>query len=151
MSDYVIYIEAPGYLADWIKHTFGNPAVLLKDSPESRVLNECLVKLPTNAQPSMPGSSKIAIAVPYFKGKDPRVYNYLHKTGEIAVAESFRSLFIKNLCEEILHLDNGNIKMSTLLYMFLEKHGISEDHYYAVAQIYYRMRKKYFIEKEIKI
>lgn len=151
MSDYIIYIEAPGYLADWIKHTFGNPAVLVKDSPESRVLNECLVKLPKDAQPIAASCNRVAIAVPYFKGKDPRVYNYIHKTGENAVAESFRSLFIKNLSEEILHLDNGNLKMSTLLYMFLEKHGIDEEHYYAVCQIYYRMRKKYFKEKDIRI
>jgi len=151
MSDYVIYINAPGYLAEWIKHTFGAPAVLLKDSPESRILNECLVKTPTNAMPDTEAENNVAIVVPYFKGKDPRVYNYLHRTGKIAVVESFRTLFIKNLTEEIRPHDNGLVKLSTLIYMYMEKHGITEDGYFAVSQIYYRSRKKYFEEKGIKV
>lgn len=151
MSDYVIYLKAPQYLAQWISHTFGFPAVLVKDSPESRILNECLVKLPKDCQPDRGEQANVAISIPYFKGKDPRVYNYLYESGKKAVLESFRTLLIKNLMEEVGGIDNGSVKIATLIYAWLEKHGIDEDYWYTVSQIYYRTRIKYFEEKGIKI
>lgn len=151
MSDYIIYLIAPDYLAQWITHTFGAPATLVKDSPESRILNECLVKTPKDAKPDTGKKFNVSITIPYFKGKDPRVYNYLHESGKNAVVESFRTLFVKNLMEELNPLDNGNVKITTLIYMFMEKHGIDQEHWYAVSQIYYRMRKRYFDKNDIKI
>lgn len=151
MSDYVIYMKAPEYLAQWIKHTFGSPSVLVKDSPESRILNECLVKMPRDCQPDTGADTNVVIAVPFFKGKDPRVYNYLHTTGKNAVIESFRNLLMKNMMEEIGSIDNGSTKITTLIYAWMEKHGIEQEHWYAVSQIYYRLRKRYFEEKGIKI
>ncbi len=151
MSEIVIYLNAPDYLAQWINHTFGSPAILIKDSPESRILNECLVKMPKDCFPDVGDNANVSIEVPYFKSKDPRVYNYLHRSGKNAVIESFRTLFIKNMMEEIGPLDNKNVKIVTLIYAFLEKHGIDQDHWYAVSQIYYRLRKRYFEEKGIKV
>lgn len=151
MSDYVIYMNAPEYLAQWIKHTFSYPSVLVKDSPESRILNEYLVKMPKDCQPDTGTDANVAIYIPYFKGKDPRVYNYLHKTGKDAVVESFRNLLMKNMMEEIGSIDNGTTKITTLIYAWMEKHGIDQEHWYAVSQIYYRLRKRYFTEKGIKI
>jgi hypothetical protein len=151
MSDYIIYLNAPEYLAQWIKHTFGEPATLLKDSPESRILNECLVKTPKDCQPDTGSNSNVAIVVPFFKAKDPRVYNYLHNTGKKAVLESFRTLLIKNLMEEVGNIDNGSVKITTLIYAWMEKHGIDQEYWYTVSQIYYRTRTKYFEEKGIKI
>ena len=151
MSDYVIYLSAPEYLAQWITHTFGNPAVLVKDSPESRIINECLIKTPKHCQPDTGEKSNVSIEIPYFKNKDPRVYNYLHETGKNAVIESFRTLFVKNMMEEVGSLDKGNVKIVTLIYMFMEKHGINEEHWYVISQIYYRLRKRYFEEKGIKV
>lgn len=151
MSDYVIYMKAPQYLAEWITHTFGNPAVLVKDSPESRILNECLVKMPKDCQPDIGANANVAIAVPFFKAKDPRVYNYLHESGKKAVLESFRTLLLKNLMEEVGNIDNGSVKISTLIYAWMEKHGIDDENWYTVSQIYYRTRKTYFSEKGIKV
>ncbi len=151
MSDYVIYMNAPQYLAEWISHTFGNPAVLVKESPESRILNECLVKMPKDCTPDTGFNAHVAIAVPYFTAKDPRVYNYLHKSGKNAVLDSFRTLLIKNLMEEVGSIDNGTVKISKLIYAWMEKHGIDQEHWYTVSQIYYRTRTKYFDEKGIKV
>ena len=151
MSDYVVYLEAPEYLAQWISHTFGNPAILVKDSPESRILNECLIKTPKSCQPDTGENANVTIEIPFFKGKDPRVYNYLHDTGKNAVLESFRTLFVKNMMEELSQLDRGHVKIVTLIYMFMEKHGIDQQHWYVVSQIYYRLRKRYFEEKGIKV
>lgn len=151
MSDYLVYLSVPTYLAQWIDHTFGNPAQLIKDSPECRVMNEFLVKTPCDAKPDTGDISNISISIPFFKGKDPRTYNYLHKTGKKALEESFRTLLVKNLMEEVGSLENGNTKIATLIYAWMEKHGIGENEWYTVSQIYYRTRKKYFTDKGIKV
>ena len=150
-SEFYVYLKTPDYLAQWINHTFGYPAVLLKDSPESRVLNEALVKTPHNHRPDTGDDHNVMIQVPFFKGKNPEVYNYLHKSGKKAIEESFRTLLIRNLVEEVGAIENCNVTIATLIYMWMEKHGIDEKHWDTVSQIYYRLRKKYFEEKGIKI
>lgn len=157
MSKYNVYLKVPEYLAQWITHTFGNPVELLKESPEMRLLNELLVKLPAGATPDMGDDSNITIPIPYFKGKDPSVYNYLYQTGKVAMVESFSSLFKKNLVCELTDLkncfkeDGKRVKRSTLIYAFMEKHGIDERHWDTVAQIYHRATDAYRHKAGIKI
>jgi hypothetical protein len=151
MSEYNVYLRVPEYLADWITNTFGNPVILVKDGPESRLLNEQICKTPLNKKPDTGEGSNISIPIPFFKGKHPETYNYIHKSGKKALMESFYTLLRKNLMEEVGSLENGNCKMATLIYAFMEKHGIEERHWYTVSQIYYRTRKKYFLDNGVKI
>jgi hypothetical protein len=151
MSEYYVYLKTPDYLAQWINHTFGEPVELLKDGPESRLLNELLCKLPANKIPDNGSDANVIIKIPYFKGKNPEQYNYLHKSGKKALEESFYTLLRKNLMEEVGSLENVNCKIATILYSWMEKHGVDEHHWDTVSQIYYRTRKKYFQKNDIKI
>lgn len=151
MSDYNVYLTVPEYLEQWITHTFGNPVELIKDSPEMRVLNEMLSKLPCSELPDTGEGSNITIPIPYFKGKNPDTYNFLYKSGKTALVESFSTLFDKNLHTEITDLKNGRIKRATLIYVFMEKHGIDEKHWDTVAQRLHRLNQKYGKKKDIKI
>ena len=151
MSDYNVYLKVPEYLAQWITHTFGNPVLLEKDCPENRVLNEVLTKTPDGAKPDTGDDANVVMPIPYFKGKDPRVYNYIYPSGKKALQESFYTLFKKNVMEEVGSLENVNCKLSTVIYAFMEKHGIDEKHWDTVSQIYYRARKRYFEKNDIKV
>lgn len=157
MSKYNVYLKVPEYLAQWITHTFGNPVELLKESPEMRLLNELLVKMPAGATPDTGEGSNITIPIPYFRGKSPEVYNYLYQTGKSAMIESFSTLFKKNLVCELTDLkncfkdDGKRIKRSTLIYAFMEKHGIDEKNWDTVAQIYHRATDAYRHKAGIKI
>ncbi len=152
MNKISIYLKTDDYLAEWINHTFGNPVQLIHGSPEMRVLNELVSKRPKfNVYDIPKEESNVTIPIPYFKGKNPETYNYLYKSGRKALEESFRTLFIKNLMEEVGALENHNVKISTLIYAYMEKHGIDEKHWDTVSQIYYRTRKKYFQKCDIKI
>lgn len=151
MNQYTIYLKAPDYLANWMNHTFGNPVVLVKDGPESRLLHEQICKTPINRTPDTGEDSNVMVRIPFFKSKDPETYNYIHQSGKKALLESFYTLLRKNLMEEVGALENGNCKIATLIYAYMEKHGIDEKHWYTVSQIYYRTRKKYFLENEVKI
>lgn len=150
MSNYNVYLKVPEYLAQWIAHTFGNPVSLIKDSPEMRVLNELLVKTPAGKTPDTGVDSNVTIPIPYFKGKEPATYNYLHQTGKTAMVESFSSLFKRNLWEEMSPIEHPGVKQSTLIYAYMEKHGINEKHWDTVAQIYQRMKQNNWHKKQIK-
>lgn len=151
MSDFNIYLTVPKYLEQWMTNSFGNPVQLIKDSPEMRLLNELLVITPKNKTPDTGEGSNITIPIPYFKGKDPESYNYIHESGKVALIESFSTLFKKNLITEITALGNGHVKRAKLIYAFMEKHGIDEDHWDTVAQIHNRVTTKYFRKNNIKI
>lgn len=151
MSEYNVYLTVPEYLQQWLTHTFGNPIQLIKDSPEMRLLNELLVKMPADKMPDTGENANLIIAIPFFKGKNPEYYNYLHRTGKSALVESFSTLFKKNLFTEISALSNGHVKRATLIYAFMENHGITENNWDTVAQIYHRLNQKYSKTKSIKI
>ncbi len=151
MSDYNVYLTVPEYLEQWITHTFGNPVELIKDSPEMRLLNELLVKLPCDETPDLGEDSNLTIPIPYFRGKNPDTYNYLHKSGKTALIESFSTLFDKNLYTEVTALKNGNTSRATLIYAYMEKHGIDQKHWDTVAQRFHRLNQKYGKKKNIKL
>ncbi|HEY6914805.1 MAG TPA: hypothetical protein VI413_09025 [Paludibacter sp.] len=158
MSDYNVYLTVPKYLEQWITHTFGNPVELIKDSPEMRTLNELTVKLPCNKMPDTGKDSNITIPIPYFKGKDPAIYNHLHDSGKNALIESFSTLFDKNLFHEITDLINctpdslgKKKKRAALIYAYMEKHGIDEDHWDTVSQRFHRLNQQYGKKKNIKV
>ena len=150
MSEHNIYLQVPDYLAEWITHKYGNPVQMVKDSPEMRVLNEMLVKRPQSIELEQSPGYNLVIPIPHFKGKDPQYYNYMYDSGKSALIESFSSLFKKSLYCEISALQNVEIKRATVIYAFMEKNGISANHWDTVAQIYHRIKQKYFKEKDIK-
>ena len=117
--------------------------MLIKDSPESRLLNELLCKLPADKEPDFGSGSNVQIVIPFFKGKDPQYWNYLHESGKSALEESFSTLFKKSLFNEITMLENGHVKRATLIYTYMERHGIDEENWYTVSQIYHRLKQKY--------
>jgi hypothetical protein len=151
MSNFNVYLTVPEYLEQWITHTFGNPVELIKDSPEMRILNELLVKLPCDETPDSGEDSNLTIPIPYFKGKNPDTYNYLHKSGKTALIESFSTLFDKNLYTEVTALRNGHTSRATLIYAYMEKHGIDQKHWDTVAQRFHRLNQKYGKKKDIKV
>lgn len=153
MSEYNVYLQVPDYLAQWISHTFGSPVQLGRDSPENRIMNEMLTKLPNDSQPDTEANHNVIIPIPFFKGKDPRVYNYLYPSGKSALIESFKTLLKKNILEEVGSLEKHglNCNISSIIYAFMEKHGIDQKHWDTVSQIYFRSRKRYFQKNDIKI
>lgn len=116
-----------------------------------RLLNELTVKLPAGEHPDTGEGANMIIPIPYFKGKDPSVYNHLHKTGKLALIESFTTLFDKNLWAEITDLSNGHVKRQTLIYAYMERHGIDEKHWDTVSQRLHRLNQKYGKKKGIKV
>lgn len=145
-----INLQVQPYLADWCHSTFGNPVRLEKNGAEARLLKRFLEKWPENIPPERSEDYNLQVEIPYFKEKDPRVYNYLCKTAKYALIESFETLFLLNMRSEICSLET-NCKQNTLVAAWMEKHGIDEEHELTIRKKFYRMRKQYFTNNNIKI
>jgi hypothetical protein len=140
--EYFIYLSAPEHLAQFIRHSFGYPVELIRDSPEARILREYLSKEPEGFT-DYSELCNVKIRIPYFKEKDPRVYHYISSSTRQALLESFDELLKRSMYQEIGALGNQNCKLSTLIYAYMEKHGIEEKYWYTISQKWYRLRKSY--------
>jgi hypothetical protein len=144
--EYYIYLKVQPYLAEFIKNSFGNPVKLDRDSPESRILRKFLSKTPDGQLPDTGENSNLTICIPWFKEMDKRVYNHLGNSAKKMLVESFNQIVEKSMLDEIGKLEtyfSGNI--SSIIYAWMEKHGIADNNtnWYALSQKYYRLRKKY--------
>lgn len=162
-----IALRVEPYLAAWMEKHFGNPVILIKDSPESRLLKRLLDKQPEDISME---DGNIFVSIPFFKEKDPRVFSYLCGSAKCALIESFESIFLNNMWTEIGDLKNINCQLTSVIKAWCEKHGIivpvdritdvaklklleeqNAKNFETVRQKYYRMRKKYYKECNVKL
>ena len=111
MSAICVYLSLPPYLAQWYAHTCRKahhreddvcpnqpiapltPVEMVRGSYESQVLHRVLQKQPEDTPPPIPADATLALAIPYYNDRDPRVFNYIgpHAKLELqnAILESF--------------------------------------------------------------
>ncbi|WP_419033246.1 hypothetical protein [Dysgonomonas gadei] len=155
-SGIYIYLEVERYLAEFITHHFGNPVRMPVNSPESKLVRRFLDKTPENVTPDLPSENSIRIEIPFSKEKDPRVYNYLFPATKKILADYYESILINNMCTELLELScDPNLVLVDLIYAYCEKHGmgnINDDkNFETIRQKFYRARKKYMKENDLKL
>jgi hypothetical protein len=144
--EYCIYLKAQPYLVDFIKNKYGDPVRLEKDSPESRIVRKYISKTPEGKLPETSENTNLTVIVPWFKEVDKRVYNYLGNNAKKLLLESFDQIMEKSMIDEIGRVETYfSGKISSLIYSWMEKHGIKDDqtNWYTLSQKYYRLRKKY--------
>lgn len=142
MSEYTITIDCEPYLAQWATHHFGNPVHFPPRSIENRLLRRFLDT--TLGNPNQDNRGNLRIVIPYSKEKDPRCgWVYLNLSAKKALHESLMTLFLRNLWNELGDMDNCNCELTTLIYAWLEKHGIEDSCWETIRQKYYRLRKAY--------
>lgn len=165
-----IYLELPDYLAQWYayqcrEHHFVDddicpidpyrtltPVDPIKGSQECLILKRFLKKQPTAIPEPIPEKANLAIAIPYFQERDPRVYNYLgpHAKAKLGktIAESFRIC----LWDEIHQFAAWTRRQDETIFCFMENHGIAcnETNWNAIAKVYQRMRNVYNVQKSRK-
>lgn len=147
---YTINLQVQPYLKEWCENAFGCPVKLDKDGIESRLLKRFLEKWPISLPEENAEDFNMQVEIPFFKEKDPRIYNYLCPKAKAALIESFETLFLLNMRSEICSLET-NCKQSTLINAWMEKHGIDVKHEFTIRKKFYRMKKKYFTKNGIKV
>lgn len=100
MSDFLIYIELPPYLAQWYQHEMDqvSPIKLPKNSPESMSIKVHLRK-PRDTDDLLPKGNFTAIRIPTYREIDVRTYNMLTDEGR----DSLRNIIHDRFCLALYH------------------------------------------------
>lgn len=147
MSSYVVYLKVEPYLAQWFIHEQGGgyPVQLTRGSAESDILEVFLKRQPVGQPVDLGLDANLAIYIPTFKSRDPRIYNFLPPKSKKALAICIYRRFRVQLWEELHRLENVGVPISDLVYAFMEKHGIEDtpQNWETIRQMYFRKRKVY--------
>ncbi len=143
MSRFVIYINLPKYLSQFIRHHLGCPVAFPKSSNENAIIRAFLQKLPAGAVPDVMADGATPIVIPDSVSKPPEQFNYIGSRGKRAVQEAVKDLFLRSLWSDISQLRDSPVGLNSLIAAWCEGHGIEIDQIETVRQCYYRMRKNY--------
>lgn len=175
MSEYLIYVNFPKYLAQWyahqcLEHEHADDQVFktevykfersnikavkpIKGSFESEALCMFLQKPQSYVPESIPEDTTLAIELPYYKQKDPRVYNYIAPKFKKELMEVVR----KNFCYDFgsyMHKFLGKyFRQDKCIENYMALHGmdyLDETCLLAVQKIYQRQRQIYYQHKKSK-
>lgn len=166
MSAYSVYLSLPPYLAQWYAyecraHEFAeedicpnspykelDPVSPIRGSQESRIMEQFLRKQPSPVPEPIPEDANLAIAIPYFRDRDPRTYNYLPKHAKCMLAYTIAERFKRELWDELhpfLSYVRKKERIDELIYCFMENHAIeiTDTNWNAISKIYSRCRDVY--------
>lgn len=147
MSKFSVYINAPEYLDQWLRHEYWDEetqrVVFPRGSAPRAVLGAVLRKPPKRYLPSN-GPCTLPVEVPTFKGVNPATFNYLTLSGHSALISACKTLFKACLFTELSGLFEHDIQITDIIYDFMDRHGIErhERNWETIRQMYLRMRKK---------
>lgn len=155
MSDFVVYVNLPDYLAEWYMHEMGqkSPVRVPRSSPES-----CSMKLhlrkPKDDDIIVPKGKYTAICIPTYREIDVRTYNTLTKEGHESLRRIIHDRFFMALYHDLLKLITykGPMRYKDMktekqerIHCWMKKNGISdtETNYLAVLKNFDRMRDNF--------
>lgn len=147
MSQYRIYLEAPDYLAQWMKHDLWNETTgrveFERGSAPHTVLATFLRRTPADYDPG-DVSALVPVEVPTFKGVNPDSHNYLPRRGRVALLGACKRMFKRLLEKDLSALARADVQISDIVYAFMEKHGIDDTpkNWETIRQMYKRLRDR---------
>lgn len=147
MSNFLIYLEVEPYLKEWFINEMGgeHPVSLKRGSAECDIVELFLSKLPNGEVPEMKTPTSLAIFIPSFKRKDPRIYNYLPHSAIIALHQCIKNRFDVQMWHDLHRFGNLGKQNDELVYAWMQVHGIepTERNWNAIVKRYQRKRNIY--------
>jgi len=167
MSPYCIYLTLPTYLAEWYAHQcrrveyrehdtcpntppdLSNPVEPIRGSYESQVLHRSLQKQPTDIPEPRPDNATLALAIPYYPDRDPRIYNYVGPHARQEIENAILESFDISMWKELHTFRTRLTRQDEAIWSFMEKHAISctDANWNAIAKRYQRKRNIFYVEK----
>lgn len=143
MSQFVIYIQLPLYLSEWLTNRLGDPVVFPAKSPQNSVIRTFTLLPPSGYVPECGGPGLTAITIPDSVSKPPERYFYMTQKGKEAVAEACKDLFLRALWADISSIADSPVGLNKLIAAWCESNGIGLDRVETVRQCFYRIRRDY--------
>lgn len=147
MSQYSLYIKAPEYLDQWLRHDFWDEEsrrVVFPRGSAPRAVLQSLLRKPPRGYLETPDAALLPVEVPSFKGINAATFNYLSDSGRAALLSACKKLFQATLFNELHELFYHDVQITDILYDFMDRHGIdqTEKNWETIRQMYSRLRKK---------
>ena len=160
MSAFCVYLSLPPYLAQWYAYTCRKqqhreddvcpntpiapltPVVAPRGSYEMLVLHRVLQKQPNPAPDPIPADATLALAIPSFADRDPRIFNYVGTHGKQVIQDAILEAFDICMWKELHTFKVVLKRQDHNIWAFMERHGIScdEANWNAIAKRYQRKR-----------
>ena len=147
MSQFSIYLNAPDYLAQWLRHEYWSDengrVEFPRGSAPRTVLSSFLKRQPRNA-PQEDTAGLLPVEVPTFKGINPNTHNYVSDKGKTAIVSTCKRMFQNMLWNELHDLFTEDVQITDIIYAFMDRHGIEPEakNWETIRQMYYRMRER---------
>ena len=120
MSKFVIYLKLQPFVAQWLRHHYGDPVQFQPQSVENATILQFTQKLPQGRIPDTAAEGLTAVYIPDNEKKDPATYNYLGPKGKDAVVDCIERTF-----------------------KLMMKHGIDIEYDRTILMRYNRLRNSY--------
>lgn len=142
MSKFLVYLTLKPFIAQWLRHHFGDPAVFLAQSVENACIRHFLTHQPKRL-PLMRQNEEVAICIPDSKQKPVITYNYLSINARKAVAECIEDTFRMQLWRDLSDIEQCQCTLLSAVRAWCEANGVSLDYDYTLKMRYQRMRNSY--------
>lgn len=143
MSDITINLKLKPFIAQYVKHHFGNPARFDDHSvTNARIVCVLQRRPPMYTRDEDSGDDMTAICIPYSKQKDPATWNYVSENGKKFIIEHIESIFLDNLWNEMSQMCSEDSKLQSAAYAWCEMHGIDLDYADTIRMRFYREKRK---------
>ena len=77
MSNFVLYLDLPVHLSQWLTHSLGTPVRFPAKSVENAIITRFIQRLPSGAEPDVAAPGLTPVCIPESRGKDPAYFNYM--------------------------------------------------------------------------
>lgn len=142
MSKYLVYISFKPFIAQWLRHHFGDPVVFPAQSAENACIRHFLTRQP-GSLPLTRGDDDIAICIPDSKQKPVVTYNYLSGNARKAVAECIEDTFRLQLWRDLADIELCQCTLLSAVRAWCEANGIDVEYDYTLKMRFQRMRNSY--------
>jgi len=165
MTNFLIYLSLPPYLAQWYAnectqihnrdnatcphevYRFPNPIKPVQGSQESRIIEDHLLKQPTDKPEPVPADATLAIELLNYPGKPVEYYNYLTPSSLDYLASTIYQRFKEKFFDYMLaaRVKTPKARIDLLINVFMERNCIeyNDTNWNALAKNYQRMRDVY--------
>lgn len=143
MSDITINLRLKPFVAQYLKHHFGNP-VRFDDHSVANARIVCVLQRrpPMGIMEEESGEDLTPVCIPYSKQKDPSTWNYVSQAGKKFIIEIIESIFLSNLFSEMNQMCGDDSKLQSAAYAWCEMHGIDIEYADTIRMRFYREKRK---------
>lgn len=141
MSDFVFYIKLKPFVAQWAKHTFGDPITFPDRSPENNLISRFIEKNEDDC-PDIRRDGMTAVSIPSSKAKNPRYWNRLPEKWKQYIVTDIENMMINSMYNDLSEVAHNKNLLCAIQAWCSSKH-IDIDYANTIAQKFYRLRKKF--------